>query len=289
MIYSFTHIYMITRRKFIQGTSAAAIAALALPKSLFAFENNKMIGIQLYTIRDLVNADLKGTLKTLAKIGYKTIEAAGYNDGTFYGMPPKEYRKFVTELGLRPLSSHARVPLENAQMVIDQHAEAGITYLVVPSIAKEKRQSMDDYFKIADEFNKIGELCEKSGLVFGYHNHAFEFEMIDGRKPYDILLNNTESDLVTMQLDTYWMIYGESDPVEYFNNYPGRFKLWHIKDMDNTADRESTEIGNGIIDFRELFENSDEAGLEYYFVEQEEFKMDPVKSITQSFNYLNSL
>lgn len=280
---------MITRRKFIQGTSAVAIATMAFPKSLLAFENNKMIGIQLYTIRDLVSSDLKGTLKKLAKIGYKTIEAAGYNDGTFYGMLPKDYSNFVADMGLIPLSSHAGVPLENAQKIIDDHAEAGITYLVVPSIPAERRKTLDDYFKIANEFNEIGELCKKSGLTFGYHNHAFEFEVVDGRKPYDVLLSNTQADLVTMQLDTYWMIYGESDPIEYFNNYPGRFKLWHVKDMDDSPKRESTEIGSGIIDFPELFDNSDSAGLEYYFVEQEEFKMDPVKSITQSFNYLNSL
>jgi len=121
---------MITRRKFIQGSSAAALATLAFPNSLLAAEKNKMIGIQLYTIRDLVNADLKGTLKKLAKIGYKTIEAAGYNNGEFYGMPAKDYKSFVADLGLIPLSSHARVPLENAQQVIDNHAEAGITYEV---------------------------------------------------------------------------------------------------------------------------------------------------------------
>jgi sugar phosphate isomerase/epimerase len=280
---------MITRRKFIQGTSAAAIAGLMLPKSLLAFENNKMIGIQLYTIRDLVNADLKGTLKKLAKIGYRTIEAAGYGNRMFYGMPATEYKNFVTDLGLIPLSSHAGVTLENAQQVIDDHAEAGITYLVVPSIPKEKRQLLDDYLKLSDEFNQIGELCKKAGLTFGYHNHAFEFDLMNGRKPYDVLLSQTEAELVTMQLDTYWMVYGGSNPVEYFNNFPGRFKLWHVKDMDKTEKRESTEIGSGIIDFKELFTMQEKAGLEYYFVEQEEFKMDTIKSITQSFNYLNSI
>jgi len=143
--------------------------------------------------------------------------------------------------------------------------------------------------KLADEFNKIGELCKASGLTFGYHNHAFEFEVVNGRKPYDILLNYTEAELVTMELDTYWMVYGKNDPIEYFNNYPGRFKLWHVKDMDETSKRESTEIGSGIIDFEKLFQAKETAGLEYYFVEQEEFKMDIVDSITQSFNYLNSL
>lgn len=280
---------MITRRKFIQGTSAAVLASMAFPKSLIAMPENKIIGIQLYTIRDLVNADLKGTLEKLAKIGYKTIEAAGYSEGRFYGMPAGDYKNFVSDLGLIPISSHAGFNLENAQQVIDDHVEAGITYLVVPSIPAEKRQSMDDYKKLADEFNKIGELCKKSGLTFGYHNHAFEFEQMDGRVPYDVLLGFTESELVTMQLDTYWMIYGGSNPKDYFKRYPGRFKLWHVKDMDNTEKRESTEIGSGIIDFNELFKMKEKAGLEYYFVEQEEFKMDPVDSITKSFNYLNSL
>lgn len=280
---------MMTRRKFIQATSAAAIASLAIPNSLLAAGNNKIVGIQLYTIRDLVNADLKGTLATLAKIGYKTIEAAGYNNGMFYGMPPEEYKQLVTSLGLVPLSSHTGVSIENANQVIDAHLRAGISYLVVPSIPKDKRQSIDDYLKLAAEFNKIGDMCKKAGLTFGYHNHAFEFQPIDGKKPYDILLDNTELDLVTMQLDTYWMIYGNNDPIEYFNNYPGRFKLWHVKDMNDTEKKESTEIGSGIIDFPALFKNSEKAGLEYYFLEQEEFKMDPIESITQSFNYLKSI
>jgi sugar phosphate isomerase/epimerase len=280
---------MITRRNFIKWTSAAALAGMVFPKNLLAFHKDKIIGIQLYTIRDLVNADLEGTLKMLNEVGYKSIEAAGYQNGQFYGLSPKEYKKLVLDNGLAPLSSHSRIDLKTVQNVIDDHCEAGMSYLVVPSIPVEQRKTVDGYLRQAEEFNKIGELCKKSGLTFGYHNHAFEFEPLDDKIPYRILLDNTDPEFVTMQLDTYWMVYGGSDPLAYFDEYPGRFKLWHIKDMDKSEARESTEIGDGIINFKKMFRHAPEAGLECYFVEQEEFKMDTVESIRRSFNYLNSI
>jgi sugar phosphate isomerase/epimerase len=277
------------RRNFIKTTSVAAVASLVLPKISLASQWNKMVGIQLYTIRDLVNKDFEGTLKMLSGIGYRTVEAAGYSEGKFYGLSPEKYQDVVRGYGLLPISSHAGVSLENAQQTIDDHLRSGAKYLVVPYLPEEKRQTIDDYKKIADEFNQIGDLCTKAGLTFGYHNHAFEFEEIEGEIPYNILLENTEPDLVTMQLDTYWMVYGGYDPLEYFNNFPGRFKLWHVKDMDNSEKKESTEVGSGILPFKEYFKLKNKAGLEYYFLEQEEFKMDMEKSITQSFSYLNSL
>lgn len=280
---------MITRRNFIVGTSATAIAALILPKNLFAMPGNKMIGIQLYTIRDLVNKDFKGTLKMLSEIGYQTIEAAGYADRKFYGMSCQDYKSLVIDLGLIPISSHAGVTLENASQVIDDHLEAGISYLVVPSMPNENRESLDGYLKIAEDFNKIGELCKNSGIKFGYHNHAFEFEEIQGMIPFDILIENTSPDLVLIELDIYWMIYGGGIPIIYFEKYPGRFKLWHVKDMDDSPMRESTEIGSGTVDFKGLFEYGVLSGLEYYFVEQEAFRIDPIKSITRSFDFLKTI
>ncbi len=277
------------RRSFIKGVAAATAAGLIIPEALFAMPTKKTIGIQLYTIREMVNKDFAGTLKILSEIGYNSVEAAGYGDRKFYGYQPQEYDKICKDYGILPLSSHSGINLENAEAVIEDTAAAGMQYLVLPSIPKEKRQTLYDYKRLADEFNKIGEKCNKAGLKFGYHNHAFEFEKIEGKVPYDILLESTDPELCFMQVDFYWMVYGGYDPLDYIKRYPGRFELWHVKDMDKTEQRESTEIGQGIIDFPGLFKKKKKSGMKYYFVEQEEFKMDMVESITMSYKYLNTL
>jgi sugar phosphate isomerase/epimerase len=277
------------RRSFIKGIAAGTAAGLIIPKTLFAMPTQKTIGIQLYTIREMVNKDFKGTFKILSEIGYNSVEAAGYGDRKFYGYEPQEYAKICKDYGILPLSSHSGINTENADSVIEDTAKARMSYLVLPSIPKEKRQTLDDYKRLADEFNQIGEKCKKSGLKFGYHNHAFEFEKIEETVPYDILLVSTDPDLCFMQVDFYWMVYAGYEPLDYINRYPGRFELWHVKDMDKSEQRASTEIGQGIIDFPGLFEMKKKSGMKYYFVEQEEFKMDMVESITMSYKYLSSL
>lgn len=280
---------MITRRNFIKTTALTGLATALIPKSIFAAELNYPIGIQLYTIRDLVANDLRGTLQILADIGYNSIEAAGYGSGKFYGHSSKEFKKLVEGFGLVPLSTHSGVTVENAAQVAEDSIKAGMRYLVLPSLASEYRKDIDGYKKAAEEFNKIGEVCKSVGISFGYHNHGFEFEKMGESIPYDILLENTDPELTFMQIDTYWMVYGGYDPLKYFNKYPGRFKLWHAKDMVDDDSRESTEIGSGKLDFPAYFEMAESAGLEAVFVEQEAFKMDPVKSITKSYQYLKSL
>jgi sugar phosphate isomerase/epimerase len=280
---------MTNRRNFIKGLAAATAAGLIIPEKLFAMPKGKTIGIQLYTIREMVNKDFEGTLKILSGIGYNSVEAAGYGDRKFYGFEPADYAKICKDYGILPISSHSGINLENADVVIEDTAKAGMSYLVLPSIPKEKRQTLEDYKRLADEFNQIGEKCKKSGLKFGYHNHAFEFEKLEDRVPYDILLESTDPDLCFMQVDFYWMVYGGFDPFNYFKRYPGRFELWHVKDMNKSEQRESTEIGQGIIDFPGLFKKQKKSGMKYYFVEQEEFKMDMVESITMSYKYLSSL
>lgn len=281
---------MIRRRTFLKTMAAGLAVGLAGPAQLLAASKTEMmVGIQLYTIRDLVAKDFDGSLKKLAQIGYNTIEAAGYSEGTFYGMPPLEYKKRISDLGMIPLSSHAGVTIENVKKVADDHLAAGISYLVLPWIAKEKRRSIDDIKKLSDELNRVGEQCNRAGLRFAYHNHAFEFEEMEGIIPYDVLLKHTENDQVCMQLDIYWMLYGGHEPLAYFEKYPGRFELWHIKDMSGDQNRESTEVGSGIIDFPALFAMKSQSGLKYHFVEQEAFKMDPMESVAMSCNYLKQL
>ncbi len=277
------------RRTFIK-TSAAAFAAGAILSNLaLTIPKEKMIGIQLYTIRDLVKNDLNGTLKMLSKIGYGSVEAAGYADRKFYGLAPKEYKTLVADLGIAPTSTHTKFKLADADTVIDDTLEAGMQFIFIPWLAEKDRQTLDQWKKLAEDFNKIGEKCHSAGLTFGYHNHDFEFQKIDGEIPYDILLQNTNPDYVSMQLDLYWMVYASYSPLDYFKNYPGRFSSWHVKDMVKGDSKESTEIGSGIIDFNEIFSQKKQAGMECYFVEQEAFKIDPIDSITQSYQYLKTL
>ncbi len=280
---------MITRRTFVKSISATLVASMVFPLLLTAIPTGKIIGIQLYTLRDQVKENFKGTLQKIADIGYNAVEAAGYADRKFYGYAPKEYKKIAEEKGLIPQSSHSGISLDNVDQVIDDTLEAGMSYIVLPYLAQDKRKTIDDYKKLAEEFNRIGERCKMSGLRFGYHNHAFEFEKMDGIIPYDIMLEQTEPEFVTMQLDLYWMVYGGYDPLDYFEKYPGRFELWHVKDMDHTEKRECTEIGQGIIDFKNIFAAKDKAGMKYYYVEQEAFKIPPFESIRISFNYLDNM
>ena len=277
---------MTTRRNFIKTVSATTALTLVSPLDLLASVKAKYIGIQLYTIRKELNNDFSATLNKIAKIGFNAIETAGYSDRKFYGYKPKEFKKFTNSIGLKAQSSHANVQMENINQIIDDTLEAGMEYLVKPSISSNNRKTIDDYKKIAEDFNKIGEECTKSGLRFAYHNHAFEFKEMNGQLPYNILLDYTESNFVSMQLDTYWMVYGGYQPIDYFNKYPGRFELLHIKDMDNTDKRESTEIGKGIIDFQKIFEANNKSGMKYYFLEQESFKIPVFESLAISCNFL---
>lgn len=280
---------MLNRREFIKNSSAAVAASMVLPSCVFPSKPGKIIGIQLYTLRDQVNEDFLGTLNKIAKIGFEAVEAAGYSDGKFYNYSPAEYKKIIEDLGMIPQSSHSMFTLENADQIIEDTKQAGMTYLVVPYLDKSNRTSIDDYKRVAEEFNKIGEKCNKAGLRFGYHNHAFEFEKLNEIIPYNVLLEQTDPELVTMQLDTYWMIYGGYGPVDYFKQFPRRFELWHVKDLLEGEERKSTEIGNGTIDFQKIFSHKKTAGLKHIYLEQEAFDIPPLESIEISFNYLSKM
>lgn len=281
---------MISRRKFVKGTTAGILLSMALPEDLLAsLPPKRNIGIQLYTLRDQIKDDFVGTLTQISKIGFDAVEAAGYSDRKFYGYSPAEYKMIVEDLGLAPLSSHSMVNISSINEIIDDTLEAGMKYLVVPSLAKSRRDTLDGYKIATEEFNFIGERCKEAGLKFAYHNHDFEFKELDGVIPYDILLRETESDFMTMQLDIYWIKYGGADPLEYFKKYPKRFKLWHVKDMDDTEQQESIELGDGIINYQDIFRKKAEAGMKYYFLEQEKFKIPPYESIDKSFKYLSKL
>lgn len=292
---------MTTRRKFIKQ-SGLALGAISFPQILtscispdgkkYDFEP----GIQLYTIREAMDKNPEDALHKLAKMGYKLVETATYT-GTelFYGLSAGEFSKVLNDNGLRAPSGHYAVGnketkgtiLGGWEKAIEDADKAGLNYMVCAYLSDDERSSIDAYKKRAEEFNHAGELCKKAGIQFAYHNHAFEFEELEGQTPYDILLNETDADLVKMEMDIYWVSRSGKDPVALIEKDPGRYVLWHVKDMAKTEDKNFTEVGNGVIDWPEIFSHANQSGLQHFFVEQDATPGDPFDSIQQSLDYLN--
>jgi len=281
---------MITRRSFIKTTTLATVSALVVPGLLKCAAPRKYIGLQLYTVREQMKKDLLGTLQQVARIGYTWLEAAGYKDGKFYGMIPAEFKAIVNDLGMKLISSHVAFNKNQSQQVIDAHLELGVPYVVYPWMSMPDQPSKEDYYIKADLFNELGESCKNAGLKFGYHNHDFEFVKINETTAYDILLERTEPGLVCMEADLYWMRYANVDPLHYFSEYPGRFELWHVKDMEDSPERDFAAVGEGTIQFAKYFNEATlDSGMKFFFVEQDRCKIDPLESIEISYKYLRTL
>jgi sugar phosphate isomerase/epimerase len=277
--------FMKTRRDFLKVSGGLALGAMLLP-TLSKAEKIKNVGIQLYSVRKEMLADAVGTLKQLAKIGYKELESARSEKGNYYGLQPTEIKKIVTDLGMTLRSGHVHID-KDWQRSIDSAAEAGQAYLVCSSLPTNG-QTVANYKKVADAFSKAAEDCKKSNIIFGYHNHDYEFEKENGKVLYDVLLENTDSNLVTMELDLGWVVASGNDPLIYFEKYPGRFPLWHLKDMDTTK-MQSTELGKGKVKVAELLKNAKKSGAKYIFVEQEEYASTALESMKFDFDYLQKL
>jgi sugar phosphate isomerase/epimerase len=282
---------MTNRRNFIK--TGAAFAAVSIINPLFSCSSSKekIIGLQLYTVRDKIKNDLDGTLNRLAEIGYNSMEAANYvmADSTFYGMKPKDFAAKLKGLGMPLHSSHSVVEPADAEKVFTDAAEAECKYVIYPYLAEEYRQNIDGYKATAEKFNRIGEVAKKFGIKFGYHNHAFEFENMNGQKGMDVLISETDPDLVTFEVDVYWVTRGGYDPVEYIKQFPGRFEIYHLKDMVKTDDMFFAPVGYGRIDFEGIFKVKDIAGMKMHFVEQDRFRdLDAFESVEMSYNYLKN-
>ena len=244
------------------------------------------VGLQLYTIRDAMAVDVPGSLKQVSDMGYKYVELAGYADGMFYGYEPAEFKKLVEDLGMEVLSSHTQVEaagitLDNAQKMAEDHAKLGVKYCIQPWVVPEARTSIASYQKMAADWNQVGAIMKESGIVFGYHNHNFEFDTVDGKVPFfDVFMVELDKDLVTMELDMFWTTKAGHNPVDIFNKYPGRFQLFHMKDMfTNEAPFFTTvgvedfaPVGAGVIDFKAILAAKEIAGMKYIIVEQDRSK-----------------
>ncbi len=241
------------------------------------------IGLQLYTVRSLMARDVESTLTTVAEIGYRELEFAGY-----YEHSPADLRALIDGLGLTAPAAHYGIGVfrDALDETLDAAEALGHRYLVLPSLPREERETLDDYRRVADEMNGFAETCRARGVGFAYHNHAFEFERIDGRVPFDVLLEATDPALVEIELDLFWITEGGGDPFAYFDAYPGRFPLCHVK--DRTPDGTMVEVGAGVIDFPAIFRRAADAGLAHYLVEHDQ-PADPISSIRSSFGHLSQL
>ena len=293
--------HAMNRRTFLETATTVTAGTLLASRLGWAAEEHKIekVGVQLYTVRDQMKADVEATLAKVAAIGYKEVEFAGY-----FGRTPQDIRSQLQKNGLRSPSFHIeydQITAEKLPASIESAKIIGQHYVVNPWIPEEKRKTEDDWKLAAHNFNRAGDECQRSGLQFAYHNHWFEFLPVNGKRPYDILLESCDKDLVKMELDLCWITVGGGDPLAYFDKYPGRFPLVHVKDVKRippvteagaqdfgSSMKEMTEVGSGVIDWKKIFAQSDKAGIKHYIVEHDH-PAQPFDSIKTSFEYLNKL
>ncbi len=267
------------RREFVASLAAAGVAARLQPGAA----RIRPIGVQLYTVRNLMEHDFEGTLAHVAQIGYTEVEFAGYFNHT-----PEQVRDILHRHHLRSPSAH--VPIEAIdsgwQGVLDAAKTIGHEYVTVAWTPQERRRTLDDWRHIGDLYNGAARQAHAAGLGFAYHNHSYEFEPMEGRLPYDVLLESTDPDLVKLEMDLYWITNGGQDPLTYFARYPGRIPMVHVKDQ--TRDHKMADVGAGSIDWRRIFAQREQAGIKHYFVEHDE-PVNPLASIANSYRYLSRL
>jgi sugar phosphate isomerase/epimerase len=299
------------RRAFIGASVAATLSAAAKPAWAIDSHRISRIGLQLYTVRDSMKTDFAGTIAKVAATGYKEVEFAGVlaPDAGYFGRSPKEVRAILDKNGLAAPSCHVDYTVvENKWPEALEAAKiVGHSYIICPSVEEKQRAEPGGWQRAADLFNKAGEASKKAGIQFGYHNHSFEFgpaDSLGGKLPYDFLLAETDSNLVVMELDLCWISVGGKDPLAYFDKYPGRFQLVHVKDWvkdPNSADGyklangefvkyggRMADVGQGSIDWKNLFAHAGKAGIRHYFVENDE-PTSAFDDIKISYRYLRNL
>jgi len=302
---------MLKRRQFIQQSAALSLGGLLTAKSFSSLLHtplNQPAGLQLFTLFGVLDKDVPGGIKKIAEVGYKEIESAFSMKGGFYGMSAKDFASLLKDNGLSWKSHHvlgapfkmpagAKPPTgadgkpitippmknlkENMQELVDGIAEGGVNYLVCANIPLN---TADEIKEAVDILGKTGEACKKAEITLAYHNHEAEFKNIDGQVPYNVLLTQLKPDILSMELDLGWASHSGNDPVELFKKYPGRFPLWHVKDIDKQSGK-PVELGAGFIDFKRIFDNASTAGMRHFFIEQDGAPK-PFENIANSLAYL---
>jgi sugar phosphate isomerase/epimerase len=278
-----------TRRQFLAslGVGALGLAGInAAPSCASGSPGTRKLnklGLQLYTVRNHMQADMPGTLAQVAAAGYKEVEFAGY-----FGRTADQVKQLLAQNGLSSPSSHLQFDAlgGDASAVLSFAKAIGNEWGVVPYIPEERRKTMDDWKRITDRLNALGAQAKSQGLRLAYHNHNFELaDMGGGQRPLDSMLSNTDPSLVDFEMDLYWVVFGGGQPIEFFNKYPGRFPMVHVKDSAGPPDNKMADVGKGTINFAAIFALSDKAGIKHYFVERDDAP-DEIASIRNSAQYL---
>ena len=272
-----------SRRQFLKKSSVASLMVF-LPTAAIQAQGRKVnrIGLQLYSLRNEMASDFDGTLQKVADLGYTEMQFAGY-----HGRSPEQVKKILDQLGLASPAAHVSLKLikEDLDNQIDIAQKIGQKYLVVPSIPADER-TLSHYEKHAETLNKAGEKCKDAGLTIAYHNHSFEFETQKNETGYDYLLSLTDTSLVSFELDLYWAINANVDPISIFKKNPGRFPMVHVKDRNTEG--QMVDVGRGVIDFSEIFSHSETAGIQHYFVEHD-YPDDGINSIAYSYETVSNI
>jgi sugar phosphate isomerase/epimerase len=279
-----------TRRTFLKNSAMAIAATSILPGETFASVTAKrIVGIQLYSVRDDMQKDPAGTLQKLAEMGYRYVEHANYVNRKFYGYDAKGFKKLLDGLKLKMLSGHTKMGPEHWdagkkdfsdswKQTVEDAAVVGQQFVISPWLDESLRKTYDDTLRYMDVFNKSGELCKKSGMKFGYHNHDFEFSTIlNNKKLFDIILQNTDPELVAQQLDMGNLYNGGAIAIAVVMQYPERFELMHVKDeikASSGAEKyESTILGEGIVNTRQVTDlGKRSGGTRHFIIEQESYQ-----------------
>lgn len=280
------------RREFVQTASFAAAGLLSMPLFMEAGRAKRGMGLQLYTLRDTIADDPKGVLQKVSTFGYKNLETYGYEDGKIFGLDFQEFIKYVNGLGMKVTSGHYgldKIKGDTWLKAVEDAKKGGQEYMVIAYINEPERQSLDDYKKICDDLNRAGEICNRSGIRFGYHNHAFEFQKFDDQIPYDVMLKQLDHKNVGMEMDIFWIVNAGQDPLKYFREYPGRFEQWHVKDMNKDDQNKNADVGTGSIDFKMIFTQAKLSGMKYWYVEQETYPGDPIDSAAASAKFMKTI
>ena len=273
-------------------------AGMMIAPQLLSAKPTRVVGLQLYSLRDQLPKDVKGGIAKVAAAGYKEVEPFGYSKkGGFWGLDAKAFSNLLKANGLTTPSAHFDMDqyfvhgkTDDLQTYIEAANITGMSYVIIPSVNGEVLKSADQFKQVAEKMNKAAEICKKSGLKLGYHNHNFEWKPVDGTTFYDTILKHTDPALVHMEMDIFWVVRAGQDPVKLFEAHPGRFALCHIKDRDKTNTDINTEIGKGSIDFKTILSHAKQAGLQHFIVEQENYiHIDPYVSIKESADYCKNV
>ena len=286
---------MVTRRKFLQQSSV--LAATLMVNKTDLFKMHKDLGLQLYTVRNEIK-DLKNTLQQISASGYTNLELYGYDNRMFFGNTVTQFAVMLKQHNLKTVSGHYGLAdmlhapdynWDTWKYLLEDATILGHKYVTIPYLDNKHRTGAD-FKRIAERLQKGGELSKAAGIITAYHNHDFEFEKEGDITKYEILLNNTDPKLVKFQMDLYWVVAAGQNPIDWFKKYPGRFPMWHIKDMEAATAAapkgQTCEVGKGIIDWKTIFTSQKLAGLDYAFVEQEQYRSPVFECIKTSADYM---